>query len=319
MTIGLGAMGPNAGLAVFRALAVAERVGEGSIGGFAAFAAIDAEGHLHRAETQRGGSATLFVSGECTGVEPPEKIATAPIAAVMSSGPDRPDPLSQFIAADPKIGLVTGHRLPNAAWFGGVPVNEQVLAAMADGFSTREALDKVLDAHPEIDAGMIAINYSGGISARNSRLVAERPDLGWSYKVNEHGSAVHVLVNAIHPAKSLATLVAEIAMGVLTRQLAPLGHAIVKCGTPLVLGTANRLVINDAGVATHVEVMSRLLLDERLMCAAIYLGAEVVQNGIVLGTTSLEPNVLVDGGKIVRLSGQKVFSVPYVELVPSRA
>ena len=114
MTIGIGAIGPNAGLAVFKGLQAAERVGTGSIGGFAVFAAISEDGPLFMSETQRGGTATLFTAGETSGVLPPSEIAAAPYAAVMSSGPDRPAPLSQFLAADPAIGLVTGHRLPNA-------------------------------------------------------------------------------------------------------------------------------------------------------------------------------------------------------------
>ena len=44
MTIGIAAHGPNAGLAVYRSLRATERVGTGSIGGFAAFGAISADG-----------------------------------------------------------------------------------------------------------------------------------------------------------------------------------------------------------------------------------------------------------------------------------
>ncbi len=311
MTIGIGATGPNAGLAVFRALAAAERVGEGAIGGFAVFAAIDDEGHLYRAETQRGGTATLFTAGERTGIEPPAQVAAAHIAAVMSSGPDRPAPLSQFLAAGGAVGLVTGHRLPNTPGADGVAVNEAVLSAMAGGLSAKDALAPVLGANPEIDAGMIALDRFGGIAAGNTRLVAARPDLGIASRRDQSGTAVEVLHNAIRPAASLAPLVADIAMQVLSPPPAPLGHAIVKAGTPLAEGTVNRVVLDAENVAIRVEVTSPLMLTEKLACAAVYLGAEVVRDGVMLGRTTEEPNVLVDGGRIVRLSGQDTFAIPY--------
>jgi hypothetical protein len=63
MTIGIAAHGPNAGLTVYRSLRATERVGAGSIGGFAAFGAISADGKLLRHETQRGGTSTAFHRG----------------------------------------------------------------------------------------------------------------------------------------------------------------------------------------------------------------------------------------------------------------
>ena len=110
MTIGIAARGPNAGLAIYRSLRAAERVGSGSIGGFATFAVITADGKLLRYETQRGGTSTLFIEGEITGTDPPPEVAAATRAAVISSGPDRPAPES-FLCADPLAGLVTGHRI----------------------------------------------------------------------------------------------------------------------------------------------------------------------------------------------------------------
>ena len=204
MTIGIGAAGPNAGLAVFRALAAAEAVGHGAIGGFAVFAVLTADGRVIRAETQRGGSATLFTDGETTGGPPPPEVASARFAALMSSGPDRPAPLSQFLAAS-EAGLVTGHRLPNMPGSDGRPVNEAVLSAMAEGLSAEQSLQRVLNADPDADAGMIALGPSRGIAALNSSLVAARPDLGTATRASKE-AAVCVLHNAIRPAADLAPL-----------------------------------------------------------------------------------------------------------------
>ena len=309
MTIGIGAMGPCAGLAVFRALAAAEAVGAGAIGGFAVFAAITADGRLFRAETQRGGTATLFTEGETTGTEPPPRIAEAPFAALMSSGPDRPAPLSQFLAASAE-GLVTGHRLPNAPGADGRSVNLAVLEAMAGGDGAEDALDRVLGPEPEIDAGMIALGPGRGLAARNSRRVAGRPDLGCAL-LNTGEAAVAVLHNAIRPAATLAPLVAAVALDILAPPRPITGHALVRAGTPVTRGDAHRVTLGDDGVAQVVETTDPRILTGRHACAAIYLGALVVGAGVPLGRTIMEPNVLVEDGRILRLSGQAEVRIPY--------
>jgi len=309
VTIGIGAAGPNAGLAVFRALAAAEAVGTGAIGGFAVFAALTADGRLWRAETQRGGSATLFTEGETTGIDPPPGIAAAPFAALMSSGPDRPAPLSQFLAAS-GAGLVTGHRLPNAPGPDGRPVNEAVLAAIEAGSGAAAALARVLDDDPQVDAGMIALGPGRGLAARNSRRVAARPDLGGA-TLASGGGAVAVLHNAIRPAVELAPLVAAVALGILAPAHVVAGHAVLRAGTPLALSTVHRLTLGPDGVATLVETTDARILSGRHACAALYLGASVVQGGIDLGRTVMEPNALVEDGRILRLSGQTEIRIPY--------
>ena len=127
MTIGIAVYGPMAGLATFKALQAVERVGRGAIGGFASFVAITADGALLRSETQRGGTATLFTAGETICALPPQAFAEAPWAALMSSGPDRPAPLSQFTPGRAGVGLVSGHRLPNMPGADGLPINRAVL------------------------------------------------------------------------------------------------------------------------------------------------------------------------------------------------
>jgi hypothetical protein len=311
MTIGIGAMGPNAGLAILRALAAAEAVGSGAIGGFAVFAALTADGRVLRAETQRGGTATLFTDGESTGTTPPPEFAAAPFAALMSSGPDRPTPLSQFLAAS-QAGLVTGHRLPNTPGPDGRPVNEAVLADLASGIGAEQALAHVFDGDPEVDAGMIALGPGCGIAARNSRRVAARPDLGIA-QMAAGDVAVCVLHNAIRPSAELAPLVAAVAFEVLAPPHLVAGHAIVRAGTPLALAEAHRLTIGPDGVATLIETTDTRILSGRHTCAAIYLGADVVQDGVSLGRTIMEPNVLVENGHVLRLSGQPEVRIPYAK------
>ena len=309
MTIGILAVGPDAGLAVFEALAAAEKIASGAIGGFAAFAAIDPGGKLVRAETQRGGTATLFTDGERTGAEPPPAFATARMAAVMSSGPDRPAPLSQFVAGEAGVGLVTGHRLPNAVGHDGRPVNLQVLDWLAQGRSAREAVENAIRDNPESDAGLIACDLAGGVHAINSPRVAARPDLGHARREGS-SAVVEVLHNAIRPVASLAGLVCEIAMNVMVPADRAVGRVVVRAGTPLRRAAANRILMT-AGEVQAVETTDRLILSGRHNCAAVYLGAEVVNDGELLGFTLMEPNAVVDDGHIVRLSGQQEVAIGY--------
>lgn len=318
MTIGIGALGPNAGLAIVRALKAAERVAEGSIGGFVTFAAITANGQLFRAQTQRGGTRTLFTLGERSSGDLPPEIEGATCAALMSSGPDRPEPLSQFVAGDAAVGLVSGHRLPNGMGRDGVAFNEAVLAHMRGGAAAADALEAVLSAEPEADAGMIALGPARGIAALNSSRVARRPDLG-NARLERHGAAVEVLHNAITPRVSLAPLVAEIAIETMGPRFAPRGQAIVRAGTPLVAAGCHRLVVGSTGEALRIDCTEANLLQGQHNCAAVYLGAPVVTgSGELLGYTLLEPNVVVRDGSVISLSGSGAFTIPFGGLPESQ-
>ena len=311
MTIGIGAIGPNAGLAVFRALQAVEAVGRGSIGGFAAFAVLDATGAVLRAETQRGGTATLFTEAETTGGDPPPEIAAAPCAAVISSGPDRPVPLAQFLAAAPGIGLVTGHRLPNTPGADGRPVNLIALDALVEGRNAAAALAEALPPDRRLDAGLIALGPQAGIAARNSPRVEERPDLGQARRACVDGTiAVEVLHNAIRPVASLAALAAEIAMDCM-RPVSVCGRLVVRRGCPVLQGSADRVHVGDDLVALRIETTDPIPAARPHNCAAIYLGSEVWQNDRPIGRTLLEPNVVVDEGRVLALNGLAEFRLPF--------
>ncbi|MCD0502879.1 DUF6963 family protein, partial [Bordetella petrii] len=165
MTIGIAASGPRAGAAVRAALLGAELLGRGAIGGFAVYAVLDQDGVLHHCQTQRGGVGQLDM---------PSAWLDARVAAAISSGPDRPEPLAQFLPGANGVGLVTGHRLPNRAGRDGVPLNQAVLARLARGQEPRQAVDAVMTANPEVD------DQRGrpGPGCQAVRTQAHRLDLG---------------------------------------------------------------------------------------------------------------------------------------------
>ena len=305
MTIGIAAHGAGAGLAVFTALEGVERVGRGAIGGFASFVVITAEGALLRAETQRGGTATLFTAAETTGTKPPPEIAAAPFAAVMSSGPDRPAPLAQFTPGDAAAGLVTGHRLPNVAGADGTALNLAVLARLRAGIGAEEAGAEVLAANPDADAGIIALDRRGGLFAANTARVAARADLGFAREQDpETGAGVAVLHNAIHPSPPLAQLAAQLALDAMNPRDRADFEVEVTAGTPVVAGEANALLLDEAGRVVAIAVDRPVFLQGRAEGAVIGPATRVRRGDHVLGRTVTEPYGVVVDGRLVSLSGR---------------
>lgn len=312
MTIGIGAYGPNAGLAVYLALAAAERIGQGAIGGFATYAAITADGELLRHETQRGGSSTLFIDGETTGGPPSEKVDRATIAGVISSGPDRPNPLSQFLTADPRGGLVTGHRLPNSLNAEGKPMNLVALDHLIAGKSSREAVDAVIDGNLEADIGLIAVDRRGGAYSRNSNRVMRRPDLGHArLEDRAAGAVVEVLHNAIRPHPVVASLAAAVALQTMVGVPQPAGWITINAGVPLVAGAENAVHCDGNLVALRIETTDAALTRGRQACAGVYLHSAVYREGQLLGVTMFEPITTVVDGKIIEMSGQDTLRMSY--------
>lgn len=312
MTIGIGAYGPNAGLAVYEGLRAAERVGRGAIGGFATYAAIGADGQLYRHETQRGGGSTLFIDGEATGVPPPEPVARAVAAAVISSGPERPAPLSQFLAADGRGGLVTGHRLPNGLSVDGGILNLEALDLMSSGKSAKEAVDGIVGRNPEADVGLLAVDLKGCVYSRNSERVKRRPDLGHARLEDKAaGAVVEILHNAIRPFPATAVIAAAVALDAMVGAPEPAGWITIEAGVPLELGDENAVYCDRGLLATRVVTTDPIIVKGRHACAGIYLHSKVYRDGELLGLTMFEPITTAVDGRIAEMSGQKTMRMSY--------
>lgn len=310
MTIGIAVRGPGAGLAIFKALEAVEKIGRGAIGGFVSFVAVTADGELLRAETQRGGTTTLFTEGERTGILPPSAFADAPLAGLMSSGPDRPAPLSQFTPTMAAAGLVTGHRLPNMPGADGMPLNQAVLTRMQSGEPAAQAAEHVLAKNPEADAGVIALGLKGEAFAGNSAHVQRRGDLGRALIHNAStGTVVAVLHNAIHPHHALADLAASVARDV----IAPLDRADfsieIRAGIPIELGDENTVDIDAGRRAEKVIVTQASWLGSSRDGAVIDFAAAVRRDGSVIGHTTAEPYAVVEDCRLVSLSGREAVTI----------
>jgi hypothetical protein len=310
MTIGIAVSGRRAGLAAFKALAAVEAVGRGGIGGFVSFAVIDRNGALRRAETQRGGTRTLFTAGERTGVEPPEDLLEAPLAVLMSSGPDRPAPLSRFTPGAAKVGLVTGHRLPNVPGVDGTPLNQNVLRRLADGQSPDAAVSAELDRNPDSDAGLIALDLAGRLSLGNTALVESRDDLGQALvEDSELGTKVAVLHNAIFPHRALADLAASAALDAIAPEDRIDFEVELLAGTRLELGAENCLHIASDGGVSHITVTQESWLADRRDGAALSYAASVRRDGKLIGRIGTESYCIVENGRLVSMSGREHVSI----------
>lgn len=162
-------------------------------------------------DCQRGGLEAIRA-----GAEQLVQTAQATVAAVITSGPDRPEPLSQFLAAG-RAGLVTGHRLPNLATVEGPSAGRAALALLAQGLSADEAVARVLRSNPDIDAGLIAVTPTD-LGLANSAHVEGRDDLGRALIMAEDRRyGFGLLHNSIAPAEGLAQAVAAVGEAVLAR------------------------------------------------------------------------------------------------------
>jgi hypothetical protein len=304
MTIGIGAYGPHAGEAVFRALRTVEKVAEGSIRGFAVYAVMLENGATRIFSTQRGGTATLIVSGEKTGVMPPEDILNAPYAAVISSGPDRPEPLTNWLPACDNVGLVTGHRIPTThCRLHDRPLNREALELIQKGATAYEAIETVLRENSSADVGLIAIDMRGRVAAKNTVRVDSRPDAAKVVK-EEGGAVVAVLMNEIHPTPVLAELAASVAIYSMTRKRKPDIELTLKAGIQVEQGARDEVHVNQSlSVIKIVTPCHEETVGERL-CGIPYGGAPIIRDGEIIGFTLTEPWTLVKNGLIQEVDGK---------------
>ncbi|MEM8872580.1 MAG: hypothetical protein AAGE38_19425 [Pseudomonadota bacterium] len=298
MTIGIAAMGPRSGAGILAGLRAVEAVGRGAIGGFVSLVVLTADQKLMRAETQNGGTRGLFTTS------PPEEILRAPYAALISSGPNRPSPLSQFIAAAPGIGIVTGHRFPHVSTEQGHALNELVLDAMRNGVAAQDAIDELIAAHPGFDAGFVALSTRGEVGLGNMPAVHRLLDQGAAINhCTDTGASVATLHNAIQPSKAIAVLASEVVLDEIRRCDTKVQTITVVAGIELSFGDEPEIHINEKFMATRVAHPQAHTLNAE---TSFGMGdrVKVVQFGQSIGWLGQEPYMVVKRGVIATLEGK---------------
>lgn len=305
MTIGIAAVGPGAGRAIIRGLEVAETIGEGALGGFVSFVSVDPHAEVRQHGVQQQGALAIRHR-----VETDSACLRANRAALMSSGPDRPEPLSQFTLASPEGCLVTGHRFPNASRNGHPPLNDQLLARLNKGESARAAVQSILSENPMADAGLVAVDREGGVYSGNCARVAERRDLGASTLV-EGELSVTVIHNAIWPVKGIADIIVQSVMREMQRPI-ECRTVSVSAGTPVTLGLEDAVVLSPDGASVaSIQTRDSALISAPSDGAAIYSDAMVYHANRAVGRVITEPYTQVAGGLVRSLDGQPILAIRY--------
>ncbi|WP_233233469.1 hypothetical protein [Bordetella sp. LUAb4] len=315
MTIGVAAFGDHAGAAVYEAVLGAELLGRGAIGGFAVMAVLGASGAVQYRVTQRGG---------VTSLDMPAAWRDARVAAIISSGPDRPEPLTQFLAGADGVGLVTGHRLPNLPGADGVALNRAVLDQLirssegqipqSQAFSghapqgqsplglaplaqtPQQIVETVLQAHAEWDAGLIAIDIHGRLGMANSARVRRRDDLGEFKRVTPTAS-LGLLHNSIYARGDLAAQLGELAWSRLQGDAAIPRFITLHHPVPLTQASKDCVHVDAQGVIVAIETANPRLATLDRISTAVYLMTEVRRGGALLGVTATELYVRIRAGE----------------------
>lgn len=300
MTIGIAASGRWAGAGILSGLRAVEEVGRGAIGGFVSLAVLTEEQKLLRAETQDGGVQSLFDG------PPSDDILQARWAGLISSGPNRPAPLSQFVAALPRVGIVTGHRFPQAQTNDGQALNNLVLSIMQAGSPPQDAVDDVIARHPDFDAGFLALSVHGEIGLGNMPAVASLKDQGsLMTRCTETGNRVATLHNAIRPHRAIALLANEVALDEMRFRATRLETITISAGVAIVVGDTPEIVIDNNHKALRVIHPEASDAAEK---TAFGVGdnVRITKLGKMFGWLDQEPFMVVSQGVIVTLDGETV-------------
>lgn len=296
MTIGIATRGPRAGLAAYRALLAAELLGRGEIGGFCVFACRDGVGETRYATTQRGGTSGLTL---------PDGWAEARHAALISSGPDRPEPLTQFLPGNAG-GLVTGHRLPTSPLPDGRPVNLAALEAMGQGALTQAGLEELLSIGPAMDAGLICLPWSGPVLAANCPRVEGRGDTG-RHVMQQGDAACAILYNSITtvrlPGDALAVALGAIAAEVMGLGPAPLALGQLPDRVPVTPASQEAVEIDASGLVTAIYSADPAYFGPKPGITAVYARVPIWQSGRHIGRAASEAFADLRGGVLISRPG----------------
>lgn len=310
MTIGIAAFGPNAGAGIVAGLHAVERTGRGAIGGFVSLAALTEDGKLLRASIQDGGSEALFKMAVPTDIE------QAKFAGLISSGPNRPEPLSDFIAAEPGVGIVTGHRMPQTRGDDGIALNALVLAKIKTGAHPQVAVDQVIAMYPEMDFGFLALATDGRIGWGSTQTVLARGDQGVGMleatSSTARAASIH---NAIFPSNFISTLTNQVALDTMLHPDMPVGWFKITSGIMLERGPEVQIHIGANGNAERIIVPQNHFL---MGSWSVGLGDKVavLACGQHVGWLGYEPFMTLKDGQVQNIDGHREISIPLLASLP---
>ncbi len=181
---------------------------------------------------------------------------------------------------------------------------------MRAGASVERAVERVIAANPDVDAGIIALSIDGAAHAADTPHVQRRGDAGHALLRSQNGeAAVAVLHNAIRPFRPLASLAAEVAMDEMMPDDRPDAWITFKSGVPLTTGTVNAVDVADDGSVSAIVVEDRKFLGGRWSLGMGY-ETRVLRRQQPIATMLYEPYMVVQDGRLLLVDGQSLLAVP---------
>ena len=227
-----------------------------------------------------------------TALDLPASWRDARVAAVISSGPDRPEPLTQFRPA-PTAWAVTGHRLPNQPGADGRPLNRMALDLMAEGAPPQQAIDAVLAAHPEWDAGLIALHAQDGLGLGSSARGATT----WARSSARDSRAAWRCCTTPSTRAACWPMSWADWPGPLTGQAGILQWLRLEQALSLRAATCDRVTVDAAGRIIGLETADPRPAGLNRRATAVCLGAEIWRDGRLIGHARTELYVEIRDGQ----------------------
>ena len=309
MTIGIVVRGPQAGTALVNSLSAIESIAEGSIGGFVSFVVLDKDHTPTFYKCQAGGITSLFACENKSDL--PIELMNATRAALISSGPNRPEPLHRFLAWDDKGNLVSGHRFPHMQTKQNIPLNQQALSILQMYGSDEHRLDELIEQNPDLDAGLVTMDAHGCIYQSNTARVAARGDTA-SRNMQTPEYAYSITLNSILPPDPIAEILAVKLQRRLELDRRPVLH--VTTDSPISNSNVKSVEIDDTGRVVNINTPERHWFSPEHEGALIETGTIVLRDSVTIGKVHEEPYVISRNGKIIALSGKQNVSLRYAAL-----
>jgi hypothetical protein len=200
--------------------------------------------------------------------------------------------------------------MPNTIGVSGVNLNDEVLDLMRRGLSPTDAVERIVIANPEVDAGIIALDVSGQLHVANTQLVKRRSDIGCALSGSlAQGALAAVLHNAILPHRPIAALAAEIALDVMQPNDRPDGWITFRKGIRLFPGPVTAVNVNSDGAVEAIIVDNPKFL-EGLWSLGIGYETRVLKHTRIIASMLYEPYMVVSDGILRKIDGQSELSVP---------
>ena len=310
MTIGVVLRGPSAGAALVQSLASLENVAMGSIGGFVSMVVLTKGKQPQFHQIQTGGVSALFATDGTKHL--PDSLVTSDRAALISSGPNRPEPLNRFLAWDDVGNLVSGHRFPHTQIASGLPLNQFALNLIQKKGCDKNQLKDLMKQNDHLDAGLAAMDVAGKLFQGDTARVRARGDTA-NATVQTDAYAFSITLNSIRPANLIALLLAEKLKHSMCADTRPV--LSIDTSAKICAADTKAVIIDDVGDVIAINTPEQCWFTSSTEGALIETGTHIIKNGICVGRIQDEPYVIANKGQLISLSGEQAVKLRYESIL----